>query len=86
MEPLSKKNQVKHGKYASPPPFTPTHTHIFPWNPSLLGFTLGDKRTPHPCPEICPNNLSAQYLVVRISKRREGDYANFTKGETFLVS
>ena len=85
MEPLSKKNQVKHGKYA-PPPFTPTHTHIFPWNPSLLGFTLGDKRTPHPCPEICPNNLSAQYLVVRISKRREGDYANFTKGETFLVS
>ena len=69
MEPLSKKNQVKHGKYA-PPPF----------------FTLGDKRTPHPCPEICPNNLSAQYLVVRISKRREGDYANFTKGETFLVS
>ena len=53
-------------------------------------FTLGDKRTTLPRPEIYPQNLSKQYLVVWGSKkkqpRRGWDYSNFTKGETFLVS
>ena len=30
----------------------------------MLGLTLGDKRTTRPRPEIYPQNLSIQYLVV----------------------
>ena len=40
-------------------------------------------------PEIYPQNLSTQYLVVRGSKKQQKrglDYSNFTKGEAFLVS
>ena len=55
----------------------------------LLGLTLGNKRTLAPHPEISPQNLSTQDLVVRGSKKQQTrgwDYSNFTKGETFLVS
>ena len=45
-------------------------SHIFPQKPWLLGLTIGDKRNPPPCPEIYPQNLSAQYLVVRGSKKQ----------------
>ena len=81
MDPQSKKDQVKHGKiwwYHVPTHF-PTEAIIlrsYPWC------------TP-PRPEIYPQNLSTQHLVVWGSKksRRKGwDYSNFTKGETFLVS
>ena len=51
--------------------------------------TLGDKRTTPPHPEIYPQNLSTQYLVIWASKKkqsREWGYSNFTKEETFLVS
>ena len=34
-----------------------------------LCFTLGDKMTLHPHPEIYPQNLSIQYLVVKGSKK-----------------
>ena len=46
--------------------------HIFPRKSSLLGFTLSDKRTPLPPPEIYAQNLSSQYLVVRGSKNSKG--------------
>ena len=78
----SQKNQVKHGKYGSIMP-----PHIFPWK--SLGRTLGEKGTSLPHPETYSQNLSAQFLVVRGSKkqqRRERNYSNPTKGETFLVS
>ena len=42
-----------------------------------------------PRPEIYPQNLSTQYLVVWGSKKQQKrgwDYSNFTKGEAFLVS
>ena len=84
MGPQSKKNHVKHGKYGSIMP-----PHIFPWKPQFLGLTFGDKRTTPPRPEIYPQNLSTQYLVVCGSKkqqRRGWDYSNFTKEETFSVS
>ena len=84
MEPQSKKNQVKHGKYGSIVPL-----HIFPRKPQFLGLTLGDNRTTPPCPEIYTQNFSTQYLVVWGSKkqqRRWWDYSNFTKGRNFLVS
>ena len=50
---------------------------------------LGDKRTTPPSPEINPQNVSTQYLVVWGSKKQQNsgwNYSNFTKGETFLVS
>ena len=64
----------------------PTH---FPSEAIILGPTLGDKRTTPLRPEIYPQNLSTQYLVVWGSKkqqRKAWDYSNFTKGENFLVS
>ena len=64
----------------------PTH---FPLEAIIFSLTLGDKRTTPTRPEIYPQNLSTQYLVVWGSKkqqRREWYYSNFTKGETFLVS
>ena len=51
--------------------------------------TLGDKRTTSPRPEIYPQNLSTQYLVIWGSKKQQSrgwDYSNFTKEEHFLVS
>ena len=51
-------------QYHAPP-------NIFP-RKSLLGFTLGDKRTPIPLPKIYAQNLSTQYLVVRGSKNSKG--------------
>ena len=63
MEPQSKKNQVKQGKYGSI--MTPC---IFPRKPQLLGFTLGDKRTTPPRPEIYPQNLSPEYFFVWVLK------------------
>ena len=66
--------------------FTRTH---------LLGLTLGDKRTPLPRPEICPQNLfTQQFLVVRGYKkqqRRRGgggawNYSSFTKVLFGLIS
>ena len=51
--------------------------------------TLGVKRTTPPRPEIYPQNLFTQYLVVMGSikqQKRGWDYSHFTKGETILVS
>ena len=39
------------------------------WKPKLLDLTFGDKRTPPPRREIYPQNLYAQYLAVRGSKK-----------------
>ena len=81
MDPQSKKDQVKHGKmwwYHVPTHF-PTEAIILRSYPWCIP----------PRPEIYPQNLSTQHLVVWGSKksRRKGwDYSNFTKGETFLVS
>ena len=78
----SQKNQVKHGKYGSIMP-----PRIFPWK--SLGRTLGEKGPSSPHPETYPQNLSAQFLVVRGSKKRQRrgwNYSNLTKGETFSVS
>ena len=94
MKSQSKKNQVKHGKYGSIKHSTPPHTHThtlthFPLEAIITRSYLGDKKTLPPLPEIYPQNLSIQHLVVRGSKnqqRRRWDYLNFTKGETFLVS
>ena len=66
--------------------------HIFRLEATIIWFSLGGKRTPPPYPQIYPQSLSTQYLVVRGSKkqqRRGGGgwyYSSFTKGETFLVS
>ena len=47
----------------------PTH---FPSEAIILGPTLGDKRTTPLRPEIYPQNLSTQYLVVWGSKKQQG--------------
>ena len=50
---------------------------------------LGNKRTTPPRPDIYPQNLSTQYLVVWGSKkqqRRSGIIQTQQKGETFSVS
>ena len=80
MEPQSKKNQVKHGKYSSIMP-----PHISPLEAIILTSDLGDKRTTPPRPEIYTQNLSTQNLVVWGSKKRQKrgwDYSNFAKGVT----
>ena len=50
---------------------------------------LGNKRTTPPRPDIYPQNLSTQYLVVWGSKKQQrssGIIQTQQKGETFSVS
>ena len=71
-----RKNQLKN----STPP------HIFP-RKTFLSLNLGDNRITPPRPEVYPQNLTTQYLVVWGSKNQQSrgfDYSNLKKEEIFF--
>ena len=86
MEPQSKKNQVKPGKYGSIMPHTfSLRSH----NCQHFSPLVTKGVTTPPRPEIYPKSLSTCYLALWVSKKQQRsgwDYSSFTKGKTFLVS